>query len=554
MLCHTAIKHPKSPNVYNRQHNQHVKVQSYLRGNRAQCKLTVGASNDRFEQEADRVSVAVLGITDSDIKNSTKLRDQTGNQRPQKPPIAGQGESADPLLDTHFEQLQQSGQTLPAVERDFFEPRFGYDFGSIRLHTGDQAATLATAAGARAFTLGPDIVFGEGEYAPGTGTGRALLAHELTHTIQQQAAQRTGNREMVTNSQQQHAVGISQMSGPGRLQRLALTNGQFGLAMQKYQRDIGVPDRPLRLIRRSSLFMNMLRTLDRHYVSLHEPSLPSYFETGADGKLTNDRDSNGRWAGSNRRVIHLWSSGVDESNAFEPASRSTYPYDVMWLHDIFYYTQLPPTDQLTQDGTFIEALAHETTHAHNLVTGTGHGSAGPNPTLAASIAASVQEEIQTRQQEARVMSQVQRGGRLRGFRPSTGSTSSRDVQRSLVSGTPRRTYLEMFFFANKLLSTGRSLSDDQASSLERTVERIPLSAASASQFLDKSKPIFFYDNSLGLYDLITADYGKWLFWQRVIDKRWEAFQNSATQSPAAQERILQEHARAYFDSGVAYLP
>jgi hypothetical protein len=72
--------------------------------------------------------------------------------------------------------------------RAFFEPRFGHDFSGVRVHTDTRAAQTASAFNARAFTLGRDIVFGPREYAPETTAGQRLLAHELTHVVQQSAA------------------------------------------------------------------------------------------------------------------------------------------------------------------------------------------------------------------------------------------------------------------------------------------------------------------------------------------------------------------------------
>jgi hypothetical protein len=74
---------------------------------------------------------------------------------------------------------------LPESARAFFEPRFGHDFGQVRIHTGAKAAESAHSLGAYAYTLGHDIVFDQGRFAPGTGEGRKLLAHELTHVVQQ---------------------------------------------------------------------------------------------------------------------------------------------------------------------------------------------------------------------------------------------------------------------------------------------------------------------------------------------------------------------------------
>lgn len=83
------------------------------------------------------------------------------------------------------EVLRSPGQPLDKETRAFFEPRFGHDFSRVRVHTGAKAAESARTVNALAYTLGRDVVFGTGQYAPGTGDGRSLLAHELTHVIQQ---------------------------------------------------------------------------------------------------------------------------------------------------------------------------------------------------------------------------------------------------------------------------------------------------------------------------------------------------------------------------------
>jgi hypothetical protein len=75
---------------------------------------------------------------------------------------------------------------MPKSSRAYFEPRFGgANFSSVRLHTNREAAAMAAGVNAKAFTLGRDIVFAEGEYRPGTESGNRLLAHELTHVLQQ---------------------------------------------------------------------------------------------------------------------------------------------------------------------------------------------------------------------------------------------------------------------------------------------------------------------------------------------------------------------------------
>ncbi|MCS6883525.1 MAG: DUF4157 domain-containing protein [Oscillochloridaceae bacterium] len=104
-------------------------------------------------------------------------------KRLQRRATEGAGPSGVPPI-VH-EVLRSPGQPLDAETRSFMEPRFGHDFSRVRVHTGARAAESARAVNALAYTVGRDVVFGEGQYAPGTGAGRRLLAHELTHVIQQ---------------------------------------------------------------------------------------------------------------------------------------------------------------------------------------------------------------------------------------------------------------------------------------------------------------------------------------------------------------------------------
>lgn len=81
--------------------------------------------------------------------------------------------------------LSSQGQALDTSTRAFMEPRFGHDFSKVRVHTDAHAAESAHAVNAYAYTVGHDVVFGTGQYAPGTSEGRKVLAHELTHVLQQ---------------------------------------------------------------------------------------------------------------------------------------------------------------------------------------------------------------------------------------------------------------------------------------------------------------------------------------------------------------------------------
>ncbi len=88
-------------------------------------------------------------------------------------------------LQTRIQSLEGGGSPLTKDQRTYFEPRFGHDFSGVRVHTGSKGAQTAKEIQARAFTMGKHIVFAAGEYTPGTSGGKRLLAHELTHVVQQ---------------------------------------------------------------------------------------------------------------------------------------------------------------------------------------------------------------------------------------------------------------------------------------------------------------------------------------------------------------------------------
>ncbi len=94
------------------------------------------------------------------------------------------------------EVLRSPGQPLDSDTRAFMEPRFGHDFGQVRVHADEKAAKSTQAVNSLAYTVGRDVVFGAGQYAPGTSEGRRLLAHELAHVVQQRRAPQSARSEL----------------------------------------------------------------------------------------------------------------------------------------------------------------------------------------------------------------------------------------------------------------------------------------------------------------------------------------------------------------------
>jgi hypothetical protein len=98
------------------------------------------------------------------------------------------------------EVLKSPGQPLDTNTRAFMESSFGHDFSQVRVHTDAKAAKSARAVNALAYTVGQDVFFGAGQFSPGTANGQKLLAHELTHTVQQTSESTRLHRRLTVNS------------------------------------------------------------------------------------------------------------------------------------------------------------------------------------------------------------------------------------------------------------------------------------------------------------------------------------------------------------------
>jgi hypothetical protein len=99
-----------------------------------------------------------------------------------------------PAIESGIKSIRGGGRRLSESTRSFFEPRFGRNFSGVRIHADSNANHMARSLSAMAFTVGQDVVFGSGQYSPGSRTGRSLLAHELTHVVQQS---RPGNARIM---------------------------------------------------------------------------------------------------------------------------------------------------------------------------------------------------------------------------------------------------------------------------------------------------------------------------------------------------------------------
>ena len=170
-------------------------------------KLTINEPGDEYEQEADRVAEQVMRMPDPAIRLQRKCgcggsgssceecgeagspvirlqsaeRSNTALQRVAEPKNGSVGRTAPAIV---HDVLSASGQPLESSTRAFFEARFAHDFSRVRVHTDARAAESARAINALAYTVGQDIVFSQGQYAPTQSTGQRLISHELAHVCQ----------------------------------------------------------------------------------------------------------------------------------------------------------------------------------------------------------------------------------------------------------------------------------------------------------------------------------------------------------------------------------
>ena len=212
--------------------------QHRLRDATLQPKLTVNAPGDEFEREAERVAdqimrMPVAGTDDAPLiqrtcVNCTKELQQERIQRVcseceeelQRKPVQNRGgPEVHSDLAEEIDSIRRGGTRLPQRVREFFEPRFGHDFSEVRLHTGGRAGETARSVDALAYTIRDHIVFSPGRYQPETDAGRRLLAHELTHVVQQRASKPT---HCFANSTAGSPLAISQRAASNSpIQRLA---------------------------------------------------------------------------------------------------------------------------------------------------------------------------------------------------------------------------------------------------------------------------------------------------------------------------------------------
>jgi len=153
-----------------------------------QAKMTVGPSGDKYEQEADQVAKRVLGQMKGAGEQSVQrqgMEEEELQMKSLQPQIGTEGGDVSDEVQSSINGSRGSGKSIEENVRSSMENAFGADFSDVRIHLGAESTALNDSMNARAFTTGNDIFFRQGEYTPGSSSGKEILAHELTHVVQQ---------------------------------------------------------------------------------------------------------------------------------------------------------------------------------------------------------------------------------------------------------------------------------------------------------------------------------------------------------------------------------
>jgi hypothetical protein len=185
-------------------HDSPVRVQT--------SSLSVSSPNDPAEREATSVAAHVMRMPETAAPPGVGATGSSGIHRSAAAASpAPAAATATPMLSRDIPQSMSAGSPLPDSVRGFMEPRFDADFSRVRVHTGEPAARMSEGVNANAFTVGSHIFFGQGQYQPNSAKGQELIAHELTHVVQQGGATKSAGAGAVAS--------ISNSSSAPKVQR-----------------------------------------------------------------------------------------------------------------------------------------------------------------------------------------------------------------------------------------------------------------------------------------------------------------------------------------------
>jgi len=222
----------------------------------AQARMGPGGLLQRSGVEDDTTAETTLqakrsgAVQRETVEAAAELDPQAGQEEKKPLPAApvqrdsdsGGGFAAPAGVESGVAELRGGGEPLPEAVRDQMEPHIGSDLSGVRIHRGTRAGDLSREINARAFTVGQDVFFGHGQYEPSTDSGRQLLAHELTHTVQQQGG-----------SSQARPSRIQRKAKAGKADEVSVTTPQTGPVFEHEKGELRANPDGTKVVRMASL-------------------------------------------------------------------------------------------------------------------------------------------------------------------------------------------------------------------------------------------------------------------------------------------------------------
>jgi len=200
-----------------------------------QPKLSINSPDDAFEKEADAISGKVMQMEEPQVQlkplvistvQSKCEHCEEEDKKMQRKEMNQNETATDNNMESYVAGLSNGGgQSLSSEARNFYEPRFGYDFSNVKVHTDNIAAKSAQSINALAYTSGNNIVFNSGQFAPNTDSGKKLLGHELTHVVQQGNAKQQSSPVTISKAD---PYTIQRSCGTGPIATVAGTHAGCG--------------------------------------------------------------------------------------------------------------------------------------------------------------------------------------------------------------------------------------------------------------------------------------------------------------------------------------
>ncbi|MEM9004485.1 MAG: DUF4157 domain-containing protein [Cyanobacteria bacterium P01_F01_bin.86] len=337
-----------------------------------QPKLTVGSVGDKYEQEADRVATQVVATInqpqgdvpvqreDNPDKDSVQCQSigsmqRMGIETEARPMRAGaelisaEGGAVSPQLASQIQTARGSGWPLDKGLQYSMGQAMGADFSGVKVHTDTQSAQLNDAIQAKAFTTGSDVFFKQGAYNPSSQDGQALIAHELTHVVQQGGGvhnvqrqkngviQRDTNRslEPITTS------AVAKLTPQEAQDQMSIAN--LGTATVNANIESTEPTQKLAMPKYLEKYAKLYESADTQYFELQNNEIPDYFkaiyyktENPEFLSMTSEKLVAKHPNVINESLVpHHWASG------FEPGWLSAGEGKLGHLTPVFYPENLP---------------------------------------------------------------------------------------------------------------------------------------------------------------------------------------------------------------------